>query len=78
MGVRPILLLQGFGIIQVLSVHGAIITSAKGGYVFGAVYLSVCLLVGLSAGLRKKLLTDIDEIWWMGAPESNDKPIRFW
>ena len=59
-----------------------IVTSAKGGYVFGAVYLSVCLFVclsvGLSAGLRKKLLTDIDEIWWMGAPGSKDKPIRFW
>ena len=41
----------------------------QGGYVFGGVYLFVCL----SAGLRKKLLTDIDEIWWIGGlgPKTN-------
>ena len=37
-----------------------------------------CLSVCLSAGLRKKLLTDIDEIWWLGGPWSKDQPIRFW
>jgi len=52
-----------------------IITSAEeGGYVFGAVCLSVCLSVGLLANLR----TDYDEIFWRGRAWLKDQVIQFW
>jgi len=47
-----------------------IITSAKGGYVFGFVCLSVCLSVRWK---MKKLRTDFDEISWRGRAWPKDQ-----
>jgi len=57
------------------NIHMAIVTSAEeGGYVFGAVCLSVCLSVRLLANLW----TDFDEIFWRGRAWLKDQEIQFW
>ena len=57
------------------SFDNRIITSAEeGGYVFGAVCLSVCLSVGLLANLWM----DFDEIFWRGRAWLKNQVIQFW
>ena len=50
-------------------------TEGAGGYVFTP-FLSVCL--SLCRGYHKKLLTDPDEIFWIGWVCDTDELIRFW
>ena len=53
-------------------------TSAKGGYVFAGISLSLCLSVFLLATLLKKLLTDCDGIFREGQKWHKDQLIWFW